>query len=65
MEDDYKVISDKLEEQSRKTEIAEEVYFMYSCVCTDREQDLFEEVLSFGTKMKGKVRNSKLEAEDK
>lgn len=45
MEDDYKIVSDKLEEKSRKDEIAEEVYFMYSGAGSDNEHDLFEEVV--------------------
>lgn len=45
MEDDYKAVADKLEEKSRKSEIAEEVYFMYSGAGSDREHDLFEEVV--------------------
>lgn len=45
VEDDYKAVSDKLEEKSRKAEIAEEVYFMYSGAGSDREHDLFEEVV--------------------
>ena len=45
VEDDYKVVSNKLEEKSRKAEIAEEVYFMYSGSVSDREHNLFEEVV--------------------
>lgn len=45
VEDDYKAVADKLEEKSRKAEIAEEVYFMYSGAGSEREHDLFEEVV--------------------
>lgn len=46
VEDDYKAVADKLEEKSRKAEIAEEVYFMYSGAGLDREHDLNEEVVA-------------------
>ena len=45
VEDDYKAVANKLEEKSRKAEITEEVYFVYSGAGSDREHDLFEEVV--------------------
>ncbi len=67
VEDDYKIVSDKLEEKSRKAEIAKEVYFMYSGDGSDREHDLFEEVvqLRYENEQKdGEIRSLKQKLND-
>ncbi|BCK01325.1 hypothetical protein bsdcttw_43650 [Anaerocolumna chitinilytica] len=67
MEDDYKVVSAKLEEKSRKAEIAEEVFFMYSGAGSDKEHDLFEEVVQLryeNEKKDGEIRSLKQKLND-
>jgi len=61
-EDNFKEINDKLEEATRRVEISEEVYSMYNCTGSEREHNLFEEVVRLryeNEKKNGEIRTLK------